>query len=269
MSDSNITPNVNPNAGAASTGSANAGYAQGGYAAAPSSDAMPRSTRSASSSIFPAVPAANAAGAQNAAAGAAPSGEFAARSGEFAASGRAPRSAHSEAPRVAGAAIGATPGLAAPVHSTLESVPATHSAHRPAVSGSEGTSDAQRHHKVPRARRMKLSLTRIDPWSATKVGFMLSFAISLILLVALSVAWSVFMGSNAMNSINSLVSSSGLDSMTSSFSSIFSTGHVISVLAILGVFNTVLWTLLAAIFAFLYNITARLVGGLRVTLGDD
>ncbi len=116
---------------------------------------------------------------------------------------------------------------------------------------------------------MKLSLTRIDPWSATKVGFMLSVAISLILIIALSVAWAVFMGSNAMTSINSLVSSSGLDSVTTGLTSIFSLSHVISVLVILGVFNTVLFTLLAAINAFLYNLTARLVGGLRVTLGDD
>lgn len=270
MSDNNITPNMDSESGYANAGNAVPGPVQGnpagvaapGEAYAPvSSDAAPRVMRSASSSIFPAV-SADPGAAGNAVPPMAPS----APSTEFAASSavRAPRSAHSDVPRTAGVPSAA----AAPVHSSLDSVPATPRAPRH-PQGEGAAAEAQRRHKTPRARRMKLSLTRIDPWSATKVGFMLSVAISLILIVALSVAWGVFMGSNAMTSINSLVSSSGLDSMTSGLSSIFSMSHVISVLVLLGVFNTVLFTLLAAIFAFLYNLTARLVGGLRVTLGDD
>lgn len=256
MSDNNITPSVNSEPGYANAGYTHPGPEQGNRGGAgsvesfapASTDAAPRVMRSASSSVFP-----------DASAGAAAASV--APSGEFAASARAPRSAHSDAPRIVGVSA------SAPVHSSLESVPAApRNAHHPQEGGA---ADGQRRHKTPRARRMKLSLTRIDPWSATKVGFMLSVAISLILIIALSVAWAVFMGSNAMTSINSLVSSSGLDSVTTGLTSIFSLSHVISVLVILGVFNTVLFTLLAAINAFLYNLTARLVGGLRVTLGDD
>ncbi|OZG50539.1 hypothetical protein PSRA_1456 [Pseudoscardovia radai] len=248
MTDENIAPNANQNPGA--------GYQASGtrrsYYTAPGMDDY--QAASASSSVEPLIPEA---------APAAPAAHAA-------------RTAASAPRRTAASHIAAPAASAsAPSGRTAVSGGSQHpQQHRSASSGasspsSSSASEGHRHHKTPRARRMKLSLTRIDPWSATKVGFMLSFAISLIIGVALFVAWLVFASSNAMNSINSLVSSSGLDSVTSSLSAIFTTGHVVSVLVILAVFNIVLFTLLAAINAFLYNVTARLVGGLRVTLGDD
>lgn len=243
MTDENIAPNANQNPGA--------GYQASGtrrsYYTAPGMDDY--QAASASPSVEPLIP-------------------------EAAPAAHAARTAAS-APRRTAASHIAAPAASAPSGRTAVSGGSQHpQQHRSASSGasspsSSSASEGHRHHKTPRARRMKLSLTRIDPWSATKVGFMLSFAISLIIGVALFVAWLVFASSNAMNSINSLVSSSGLDSVTSSLSAIFTTGHVVSVLVILAVFNIVLFTLLAAINAFLYNVTARLVGGLRVTLGDD
>lgn len=249
MTDENIAPNANQNPGA--------GYQASGtrrsYYTAPGMDDY-QAASAASPSVEPLIPEA---------APAAPAAHAA-------------RTAASAPRRTAASHIAAPAASAsAPSGRTAVSGGSQHpQQHRSASSGasspsSSSASEGHRHHKTPRARRMKLSLTRIDPWSATKVGFMLSFAISLIIGVALFVAWLVFASSNAMNSINSLVSSSGLDSVTSSLSAIFTTGHVVSVLVILAVFNIVLFTLLAAINAFLYNVTARLVGGLRVTLGDD
>lgn len=251
MTDENIAPNANQNPGA--------GYQASGtrrsYYTAPGMDDY-QAASAASPSVEPLIP-------------------------EAAPAAHAARTAASAPRRTAASHIAAPAASAsAPSGRTAVSGSAQHpQQHRSASSGasspssssasSSSASEGHRHHKTPRARRMKLSLTRIDPWSATKVGFMLSFAISLIIGVALFVAWLVFASSNAMNSINSLVSSSGLDSVTSSLSAIFTTGHVVSVLVILAVFNIVLFTLLAAINAFLYNVTARLVGGLRVTLGDD
>lgn len=246
MTDENIAPNANQNPGAEYQAS---GTRRSYYTAPGMDDYQAAST--ASPSVEPLIP-------------------------EAAPAAHAARTAASAPRRTAASHIAAPAASAsAPSGRTAASGGSQHpQQHRSASSGasspsSSSASEGHRHHKTPRARRMKLSLTRIDPWSATKVGFMLSFAISLIIGVALFVAWLVFASSNAMNSINSLVSSSGLDSVTSSLSAIFTTGHVVSVLVILAVFNIVLFTLLAAINAFLYNVTARLVGGLRVTLGDD
>ena len=45
--------------------------------------------------------------------------------------------------------------------------------------------------------------------------------------------------------------------------------RAIAMAAIVGVVNIVLTTALATIGAFLYNITASLVGGVHLTLADD
>ncbi|MDU2403674.1 MAG: DUF3566 domain-containing protein, partial [Bifidobacterium longum] len=42
---------------------------------------------------------------------------------------------------------------------------------------------------APRARRMSLSLTRVDAWSVAKVTFMLSIAVAIIQVVASAIVW--------------------------------------------------------------------------------
>ncbi|WP_240680333.1 DUF3566 domain-containing protein [Alloscardovia theropitheci] len=122
---------------------------------------------------------------------------------------------------------------------------------------------------VPRARRMKLSLTQIDPWSVTKVSFMLLIAAALIQLVAVIFLYFVLQAAGIFDSLTSIVSSAGLSSGGFDIASFISLGRVISIFTIISVFEIVVGTVLAAIGAFLYNIVSSLVGGIHVTLGDD
>ena len=122
---------------------------------------------------------------------------------------------------------------------------------------------------VPRARRMKLSLTQVDPWSVTKVSFMLLIAVGLIQLVAVIFLYFVLDAAGLFSSLTSIVSSAGLSSGGFDISSFLSLGRVVSVFTIIAVFTIVIGTVLAAIGAFLYNIVSSLVGGIHVTLGDD
>jgi hypothetical protein len=46
-------------------------------------------------------------------------------------------------------------------------------------------------------------------------------------------------------------------------------GKVISIAIVIGVINAALLTALATVTALLYNLSAGLVGGVRVTLSDD
>ena len=153
--------------------------------------------------------------------------------------------------------------------SHAESAPARDDVQDSAEHDSEHRSQEHKRPRVPRARRMKLALTHIDPWSVAKVSFLLAVAISLIIFIALYIAWTMFSASSIMASIQSMVSSSGLDSATSALADLFSTKRVMSILGIMGIANTVIITIVSVINAFLYNIVARLVGGLSVTLGDD
>lgn len=122
---------------------------------------------------------------------------------------------------------------------------------------------------VPRARRMKLSLTQIDPWSVTKVSFMLLIAVALIQVIAVVFLYYVLQAVGVFDSLTSIVSSAGLNSKGFDIASFISLGRVLSIFTIVSVFEIVVGTVLAAIGAFLYNIVSSLVGGIHVTLGDD
>ena len=128
---------------------------------------------------------------------------------------------------------------------------------------------AEKKKSVPRARRMKLSLTQIDPWSVTKVSFMLLIAVALIQVIAVVFLYYVLQAVGVFDSLTSNVSSAGLNTKGFDIASFISLGRVLSIFTIVSVFEIVVGTVLAAIGAFLYNIVSSLVGGIHVTLGDD
>ena len=128
---------------------------------------------------------------------------------------------------------------------------------------------AEKKKSVPRARRMKLSLTQIDPWSVTKVSFMLLIAVALIQVIAVVFLYYVLQAVGVFDSLTSIVSSAGLNSKGFDIASFISLGRLLSIFTIVSVFEIVVGTVLAAIGAFLYNIVSSLVGGIHVTLGDD
>ena len=116
---------------------------------------------------------------------------------------------------------------------------------------------------------MKLSLTKIDPWSVTKVTFLLSIAGALIQVVAIAFLWALLNSIGLFDNITQIVSSTGLDSGGIDIASLFGIGKVLSITTIFSIFEIVLITVLATIGAFLYNIVSALVGGVHLTLGDD
>lgn len=119
---------------------------------------------------------------------------------------------------------------------------------------------------VPRARRMNLSITRVDPWSVTKMAFMLSIAGAIIQLVAVTLIWFIVDAVGLFDVVNELGTR-----ISSSFNltDILSLPRVIGAITILSVFEIVIICVMAAIGALLYNVSSRLVGGIHVTLGDD
>ncbi|WP_243386660.1 DUF3566 domain-containing protein [Bifidobacterium primatium] len=128
---------------------------------------------------------------------------------------------------------------------------------------------AARKSSVPRARRMKLSLTKVDPWSVTKVSFLLAIAGAIIQVVAVGMLWMLLNAIGLFDNITQIVSTTGLDSGGIDIASVLSIGKVLSVTTIFSIFEIVLVTVLATIGAFLYNVVSALVGGVHVTLGDD
>ncbi|MGW4502530.1 DUF3566 domain-containing protein [Micromonospora sp. NPDC004336] len=118
-------------------------------------------------------------------------------------------------------------------------------------------------------RRARLNLKRIDPWSVMKFAFAVSVVLFIVVVVATSVLYLALDAMGVFSSVNDsltdLVSAGGGQS-TSGFQ-ITAKGVILSS-ALIGLVNVVLFTALATLGAFVYNVCADLVGGIELTLAE-
>ena len=118
------------------------------------------------------------------------------------------------------------------------------------------------------ARRVRLTVARVDPWSVMKLSFLLSVAIGVALVVAAGVLWTILDGMGLFSDINGVVGEVMADPSFDVMDYI-GFGKVLSLATVIAVVDVVLLTALATLGAFLYNIASSLVGGLHLTLSDD
>ena len=102
-----------------------------------------------------------------------------------------------------------------------------------------------------------------------KLIFLLSIALGIVTVVASVILWLFLQASGAFVGVNQLISSLGTGSTAVDISQMISLGQVALVTTIFAVANTVVFTLLGMIGAILYNLAAKLVGGVTLTLSDE
>jgi hypothetical protein len=144
-------------------------------------------------------------------------------------------------------------------------VPRTTQSHPDFVQTPPSKPTKSKSRRVPRARRMKLSVTKVDPWSVTKISLLLGIAFGIIQVIAVLVIYNVLDASGTFAKISDMVSSV---SSTGS-APLITLSTVLSWTTIVSVVEIVLIVVLATVVAFLYNVVSALVGGVHVTLGDD
>ena len=123
-----------------------------------------------------------------------------------------------------------------------------------------------------RARRARLVLGRVDPWSVMKLSFLLAIAMAIVAVVAVFVLWSVLDAMGVFDSVGRTVESVTRSSDNAQGIDILDyvgLGKVLSITVLLSAVNVVLMTALCTLAAFLYNMAAGLVGGLHVTFTED
>ncbi|PYG98883.1 DUF3566 domain-containing protein [Arthrobacter stackebrandtii] len=122
-----------------------------------------------------------------------------------------------------------------------------------------------------KARRARLLISKIDPWSVLKMAFLLSVALGIITVVATIVLWSVLDAMGLFDKVNQFINEIQGQEAGTPFDllSFASLGQVASFSTIVAVVNVVLLTTLSVLSAWLYNISSTLVGGIGVTLTDD
>ena len=121
-----------------------------------------------------------------------------------------------------------------------------------------------------KARRARLLISKVDPWSVLKMAFLLSVALGIVTVVAAIVLWTVLDLTGIFDQVDSLLGTlAGSEGGGFELKKVASLGQVASFATIIAVVNVVLLTALSMLSAVLYNISATLVGGIGVTLTDD
>jgi flagellar biosynthesis protein FlhB len=165
--------------------------------------------------------------------------------------------------------------LPAPVQALKDAATQTNPA-VPAVVGTVATED---HHGAKpkvgvarRTRKARLRLSRLDPWSVMKTSFLFSIAAGIMLVASIYSIWAVLSTSQLFDSLNeivrSVVSTPG-DTTPFRVQEYINTQKVMGVTALIACVDVVIFTALATLGSFLYNLAATMLGGLEITLAED
>jgi hypothetical protein len=126
-------------------------------------------------------------------------------------------------------------------------------------------------------RRARLQLKKIDPWSVMKFSFAVSLVLFIVAVVATALLYTVLDALGVFKSLNDTIGQlTATQDQTGTPGAAAATAQgftitaklVIGAAALLGAVNMVLFTALATLGAFIYNVCADLVGGIEVTLAE-
>ena len=115
-------------------------------------------------------------------------------------------------------------------------------------------------------RRASLQVRRFDPWSVLKLALVLGVALFFVWMFAVGVLYAVLDGMGVWAQLNGTYQD--LTSDAGGGGELITAGGVFGVAAVIGVVNIILFTALASVSAFIYNISADVAGGIEVTLSE-
>jgi hypothetical protein len=279
-SDAPVPPPPASNGGTARSGAlkaAAAAMATAKAAAKKLSDPAPTTARPAADSSAPAKPAASPAPAAAAPAAPAPQStteiddRTVPRVTKSSTSTTAPGGTQ-EVPAMHYTAAGFS-GTARPVTGTTPAAPAAAASASAAATAdtaapSTGATPAARP-ASDGPRRVRLTVSRVDPWSVMKLSFLLAVAIGIMTVVATAVFWTVLDGMGVFTEVNSLVESIVGKESPVDVLQFVEFNRVVALSTLIAIVNMVLITALSTIMAFIYNLVAAMVGGIHLTMTDD
>ena len=120
----------------------------------------------------------------------------------------------------------------------------------------------------PDAKRVQLRLVNIEVWSAAKAGFFVTIAIGVATIVGFFTMWLVVGQLGLFSSLNTLLAGSfgegGID-----IEQQLSLPRVMSFAFGLSIFNVVIGTALAALYAMIFNVIGKITGGIAVSFTNN
>ena len=161
----------------------------------------------------------------------------------------------------------ATSTYSTPVPAQAPAAPA-----KPSREERRAEKQAQKQASIPKpGRRARLRLTRVDPWSVMKTSFLLAIALGIVTVVSVLMVWTVLGAADVWSSINQTVQDvvGGQEASTFDIEDYLGTRRVVGFTMIVAAVDVILITAIATLGAFLYNMSASLLGGIEVTLAED
>ena len=123
---------------------------------------------------------------------------------------------------------------------------------------------------VAPVKQVKLKLVHIDFWSAVRNGFFVTLAMGLATMAGFFVVWLVISTTGLFGSLNSLLNSAaGGDAQQVDVAQTLSLPRILSFAGTLAIVNIVGGTILSGVSALIFNVIARLSGGIRVGFTNE
>lgn len=123
----------------------------------------------------------------------------------------------------------------------------------------------------PRTRTARLRLVHLDPWSVMRTTFLLSIVFGIATVVAVFMIWLVLSGAGVWTSINHSVRETVGSTTTVPFdiTNYIGLGRVVGFTMLAAVIDAIMFTAIATLGAFLYNLSANLLGGIEGTYAEE
>ena len=137
----------------------------------------------------------------------------------------------------------------------------------PANAASRGVSEGAARRSVG-IRRVKMTIQKIEPLSILKIGFLLSVAMGIMIVVAMFLLWLVLDAMHVFAQISDLFETLNSEQLLQ-FAAYLGFGRWMSFAVIIAIIDIVMMTALFAVGALVYNFIAALVGGLHITVTDE
>jgi hypothetical protein len=120
----------------------------------------------------------------------------------------------------------------------------------------------------PDAKRVQLRLVNIEVWSAARAGFFVTVAIGVATIVGFFAMWLVIGQLGLFASLNTLLAGAfgegGLD-----IEQQLSLPRVMSFAFGVSIFNVIVGTALAALYAMIFNVIGKITGGIAVSFTNN
>ncbi len=114
-------------------------------------------------------------------------------------------------------------------------------------------------------KQVQLRLFGIDILSAIKFGFFISLASAVATLVGALLIWSILSNSGVLSNVGGLITSLFGDASGINLEESLSFGSFMVNAGLFALLNVVVVTALAGVWAAIFNLISRLVGGIKLT----